>query len=154
MSIETTGTVLVIKRRSDNAALLTYYSARGLTQTLTHISAAKQFDISINGALMDFSHSQFRLYESTITCTDNNAPALDMIYPGLEVTVECAMELSYKTSGGSPTRSVVSGSSRVDATSGFTFYRPSLSMAVLDAGNTFNEWGAENGWTIKLQEDG
>jgi hypothetical protein len=59
------------------------YQARGLTQTLDVIGAAKQQERTINGILMDISNPMFRKYASKISCTDNTAPPLDNIWPGV-----------------------------------------------------------------------
>ncbi len=67
--------------------------------------------------------AQFRKYKSSISCRDQEPPAIDGVWPGHVVTVECVAELSYPT-GGSPARPVVSGSTRTQG--GFVFYRPQL----------------------------
>lgn len=126
------------------------YSARGLTQTLEPIAAASQLRRTVNGALVDVSASQLRKYRSTISCSDANAPALDGVWPGQSVTVNCAVELSYLTSGGSPARPVVSGSSRTEGS--YTFYRPQLTMRVVSHSVQFDEYGATTGWTLELEE--
>ena len=93
---------------------------------------------------------EFRKYASTITCDDQQAPALDGVWPGLEVVVHCMATLSYKTVGGSPARDVVPGSSYEDGA--FTFYRPKLTMRVLDFTIRYDEWAAAIGWTLHLEE--
>jgi hypothetical protein len=98
------------------------YASRGLTQTLEPIDQAKQTRRTVNGVLKDISAIQFQKYKSSITCTDQQSPGLDGVWPGLVVVVDCVAELSYKT-GGSPDRSIVTDSSRVDGD--WTFYRPS-----------------------------
>jgi hypothetical protein len=99
------------------------YAARGLTQTLAPIEQAKQLRRTASGKLVDVSVAQFRKYRSMISCTDQRAPAIDGIWPGMVVTVSCIAELSYPI-GGTPSRPVVSGSMREEA--GFVFYRPIL----------------------------
>src|SRR3974390_1139586 len=73
------------------------YSARGLTQTLDVISQTKQQARTINGQLIDVSNPAFRKYLSKITCTDVDAPPIDNLWPGMEVTVQCALELCYES---------------------------------------------------------
>jgi len=52
------------------------YSARGLTQTLTPVSEAKPTPRrTINGELRWLGLTQMQKYESTISCTDQEAPA-------------------------------------------------------------------------------
>lgn len=126
------------------------YSARGLTQTLEPIQQASNTVRTANGGLLDISASQFHKFRSVITCTDQNAPAFEQLWPGTVITVDCAAELSYKTSGGTPSRSVVSGSSRVEGA--YTLYRPQLTMVVLDYSTSADEWNADVQWTLTLEE--
>jgi hypothetical protein len=126
------------------------YSARGLSQTLDPIEASANLRRSINGVLHDLSQAQFRKYKSTISCSDQTAPALDGVWPGVVLTVDCVAELSYKTSGGSPQRSVVSGSSRTDGA--FTFYRPTMSMRVMNYSTSEDEYGRTVQWSLELEE--
>jgi hypothetical protein len=69
------------------------YSARGLTQTLEPIDAAHQTRRTVNGELDDLSYAQFRKYKSTISGNDQEPPAVDGVWPGRVVTVECVTEL-------------------------------------------------------------
>ena len=126
------------------------YSARGLTQTLTPIEAAKNLRRSINGALYDLSFDQFRKYQSKITCEDQATPAIDGIWPGAEVTVYCVAELSRLTDTEGPARPVVPGSERTDGA--FTFYRPILEMRVVAFETGRDEWAADINWTLELEE--
>lgn len=130
--------------------LLPDYSARGLTQSLRPIEAASQLRRTVNGNLQDLAPSQFQKYRSTIGCDDQRPPAWDGIWPGQTVTVDCVHELAYVTSGGSPDRTVVTGSSRVEGA--FTFYRPRLTMKVVDFNGSFAEWEAGQTWSIDLEE--
>lgn len=126
------------------------YSIRGLTQSLEPIDAAKNLRRTVNGSLLDLSLSQFRKYRSEISCEDVDSPAFDALEIGDTVTVDCVSELAYKTSGGSPARTVVSGSSR---TSGdFTFYRPVLTMLVTGKSQETDEYGAAVSWSLELEE--
>lgn len=126
------------------------YSARGLSQSLVPISAKSQVRRTVNGTLIDVSDAVFEKYSSTISCTDQTVPALNDIWPGDTLTVDCVAELCYLTATGSPTRTVVSGSSRVDGA--YTFYRPQLTMMVLKYDVRVNEYGAEVGWQLELEE--
>jgi hypothetical protein len=127
------------------------YSARGLTQTLSPINAASSQRRTINGNLKDLSRSQFRKYQSTVNCADQTAPALEGVWPGLQVTVDCVTELSFPTATGGPERTVVPGSSRVDGD--FTFYRPRLIMRVVDFNESHDEYGAQVSWSLQLEEE-
>lgn len=130
------------------------YSAHDLTQTLDVIEGAGVVRRTVNGRLRDRSAPQFKLYRSTISCTDVMAPAFDGIMPGMVLTVDCAIVFSYLTAGGSASRPVVGGSSYTYGA--YTFYRPQLSMMVLPGSpkRTYDEYKANNGWAIELEEVG
>lgn len=129
------------------------YQARGLTQTLSVIGAATQLERTINGNLVDFSAAQFRKYASKINSpTDVNSPPLDGVFPGMQVTVQCAVGLSYLTTGGNGPhhRNEVSGSVYTDGL--YTFYRPELVMLVRSVETSFNEWKNIVGWALEVEE--
>lgn len=153
-------TFLVITPLSGRTALtLTPYSARGLMQTLEPITSIQGsggnalgtlIRRDINGNLVDLTFPQFRKYASTITCNDQDTPAMDGAFLGEIVQVDCAAELNYPTLGGSPQRTEVPSSSRTEGL--FTFYRPRLLMMITGIKRSWDEWGAVNSWTISLQE--
>lgn len=130
------------------------FSARGLTQTLAPIDIASQTRRTINGSLKDLSVSQFHKYKSTIATgsfTDQQPPAVSGVWPGKIIVVNCIAELCYETLGGSvPERDAVAGSSREDGD--FTFYRPILTMRVLNFSTSTDEWTGEVSWTMDLEE--
>lgn len=126
------------------------YSARGLSQTLEPIQTGNEVLRTINGSLIDMSAPQFRKYKSTITGNDQEPPALDDVWAGLAVQVDCVSTLSYLTLGGTPGRPVVPGSSRVSGL--FTIYRPRLQMVVMSFSQNEDEYGAAIGWTLNLEE--
>lgn len=123
-------------------------SIRGVRQTLDPLDQATHIMRTVNGAALDLSAPQFRKYRSTITCEDQQVPALDGVWPGKVVTVDCIAELAYRTIGGTPVRPVVS--SRVDGD--FTFYRPRLTMVVMVYSVDHDEWGASESWQLELEE--
>ena len=129
---------------------LTPYSARGLTQTLEWRDQPTNVEIDINGVAQDLTFPQFRKWKSTITCRDVETPAIDAAFIGQAVTVDCAIELAYLTSVGTPNRPPVSGSERTEGS--FTYYRPVLTMRIKSIRNSFDEWQAYNGWTAELVE--
>lgn len=129
---------------------LTPYSARGIQQTLEPISQSAAMRRTVNGALVDVSAPEFRKYRSVVSCEDMNVPAIDGVWPGQSVTVDCACELSYLTSGGTPARTVVSGSSRTEGS--YTFYRPRLTMRIVAFNQALDETGAVLSWTLELEE--
>jgi hypothetical protein len=129
------------------------YQARGLTQTLSVIGAATQQERTINGTLVDISVAQFRKYASTINSpSDVNAPPLDGVFPGMIVTVQCAVGLAYLTTGGNGPhhRPEVSGSVYVEGA--YTFYRPQLTMMIKAVETQFDEWKNVVGWKLELEE--
>jgi hypothetical protein len=126
------------------------YSSRGLSQTLDPIDAAGALTRTVNGGLIDLSANQMRKYRSTITCTDQDAPALDGIWPGVSLVVDCVPELGYLTAGGSPQREVVPGSSRVAGA--WSWYRPRLYMLVVNYTANTDEYGAAVAWSLDLEE--
>lgn len=126
------------------------YATRGATQTLTPIQQSAFMLRTINGALDDLSLSQFRKYASTISCNDQISPAFDGAWPGKQITVNCCAELAFKTAGGSPDRSVVPGSVRTEGE--FTYYRPQLIMRITMFDLSTDEWGAQVGWSMSLEE--
>lgn len=139
------------------------YSARGITEQLGPIQGAGQLFRDINGTLQDLGATQFRKYQLTVTCTDMDSPALEGIWPGMTLTIDCQTELSYLTSTGSPSRTVVPGSSRTGlmaeddggGSDGFTYYRPRLTMKVMDYQiGTADGWDGNVGvnWQLQLQE--
>lgn len=126
------------------------YSARGLQQSIEPIDGAASMRRTINGVLKDIAEPQFRKYKSTITCNDQDAPALEGFWPGMEVEVDCVAELSFATNSAGPTRTVVPGSERT--ADGFTFYRPRLTMLIKAFSQTTDEYGAQTGWRLDLEE--
>lgn len=125
------------------------YSARGLTEDLRPIGAGENRR-TVNGELIDVTSQLHRKYLLTITGSDQEAPAFDDRWKGLQVTVDALTRLAYVTSGGSPARTVVPGSSAVNGI--FTSYRPRLVMLINDLTVETDEWGAVIGWSLELEE--
>lgn len=151
MGIADLGTLLVITPLSGRATpTLTPYSARGLTQTLTQIDApAPTILRDINGTLVDVSPPQFEKYKSSITCKDRESPSLDNTWRGQMVTVDCVKELSYPA-GGTPSREVVPGSDREE--NHIAYYRPRLTMRIMNVNTGQDEYGADCNWQADLEE--
>ena len=126
------------------------YSARGASQTLEPIGSSQQLRRTINGELIDISRAEFRKYRSTISCVDQQPPAVDGVWPGQVLMVGCISELSYRTAGGAPARPVVAGSSRTEGD--YTSYRPRLTMRVVSFSQDTDEYGAEVSWSLQLEE--
>ena len=126
------------------------YSARGASQTLEPIGSSQQLRRTINGELIDISRAEFRKYRSTISCVDQQPPAIDGVWPGRVLTMGCISELSYLTAGGAPARPLGSGSARTEGD--YTFYRPSLTMRVVAFSQDTDEYGAVVSWSLQLEE--
>ncbi len=130
---------------------ITLYSGRGIQQDLSPIEQSAQPGRTVNGALVDLSLAQFRKYKSELSCTDMRAPILDKLWPGQQLVVDCISELNYLTAGGTPGRTVVPISSRVEGA--FTYYRPRLTMRIVSPFTfTTDEWGAKVSWGLALEE--
>ena len=128
------------------------YSARGLTQSLTPLDQAADLRRSINGKLIDLSVDEFKKYKSTISGNDQQPPAIEGIWPGLHVTVDCIAELSYLTESsgsGGASREIVASRTEGD----FTFYRPRLDMVIMNFSITRDEYGDVVSWTMELEEE-
>ena len=126
------------------------YSARGASQTIEPIGSSQQMRRTINGELIYISRAEFRKYGSTISCADQQPPAVDGVWPGQVLTVGCISELSYRTAGSTPSRNMVAGSSRTEGD--YTFYRPSLTMRVVAFSQDTDEYGAAVSWSLQLEE--
>lgn len=108
------------------------YSVRGLTLSIRPVSSGP-LQRDINGLLHDLTLEQFRKYELTISCTDHEAPDLDDVWHGKEVTVTCLpktlMGLSDGSTDGNPL---------------------TMNCMVTDWENSPEEWNASVAWTLKL----
>jgi hypothetical protein len=148
------GTLLVLTPAATLTPILTPYAARGLTQTLELVSGggagqSPWLRRDINGTLQDVSDTRFRKYKSTVSCRDGETPCVDNAWIGLQVQVSCVCELSYP-SGGTPARTVVSGSERTEGS--IVFYRPLLTMLIAAIKNSAQEYAALNAWEVSLEE--
>lgn len=129
------------------------YSAAGLKQSLSPIDESKQIERTINGELIDFSYTPMQKYKSTITGSDLRPPAVDGVWPGKEVVVDCIATLSFMTDVGVTfARDPVDYEDGVWFEQGFTVYRPRLRMLVMDFQLDEDEYGAVVGWHMDLEE--
>ena len=158
MTSQVTSLLVITPISGEGGLLLPAYSARGLNQTLEPIvgvgggganALGQMLRRTINGTLINLFPSQFRKYNSTISCRDVETPCLDEAYIGQTVEVDCVVELGYLT-GASPQRSSVSGSERTEGH--FTFYRPHLIMMVTAIRNSFAEFEDAYAWQVDLSE--
>jgi hypothetical protein len=70
------------------------YAVRGVRQTITPIDQASRLERTINGNLVDLGDPAFRKYKTTISGSDQQAPALGDVWPGHVVTVTSIVSLS------------------------------------------------------------
>jgi hypothetical protein len=114
---------------------------------------------TVNGELLDLSEDQFQKYRVSVRASDQQPPAVDGVWNGQIVTVDCTTELavagtfeeSTEMASESPFgRSPVPGSVRHE--SGFTFYRPRLILMIIGFNLQRDEYGAVIGWTLTMEE--
>lgn len=126
------------------------YSCRGASQSLAPIQQAGNVVRAIAGNLMDLSYPPFQKYKSTITCSDQQPPAISGVWPGKLLTVYCIAEI-VRDEYNPIERPAVPGSERTDG--GFEMYRPILIMRVMNWSMDQEEWTAGVSWTLDLEEE-
>lgn len=131
------------------------YSARGLTQSWAPIDLATDLRRSVNAKLVNFGAPAFKLLKTTVSCTDQRSPP--MLWPGDEVTLECAFYLSYATGAtgatASTTQLFTAATGSVFTEDGFVFYRPVLDCVFVGWGdNSTDEWGASVSWSMDFEQ--
>lgn len=125
------------------------YSTRAATQTLEPINqSGANIYRDVDGVLHNVGGTSFNKYRSKISCSDVRPFAVDGVWPGKLVTVDCISVLAYLTAGGSPARTVVSSFTE----GGWTFYYPRLSMMVLNFSMDTDEYSGITTWTMELEE--
>ncbi len=128
------------------------FSARGLTQTWAPIEGAWVPGRTINYKLVNLAPEKARLYSTTISCTDHEAPAWEGVWPGIELTVDCVFEFGFKTGVGAAERPVIPFSSRL--VGDYTYYRPQLVIVVTSFTGSRNEYGHFTEWQLQGEEQG
>jgi len=126
------------------------YSARQAIQSLDPIAAV--FGRTVDGEIIDLTPPQFRLWKTSISCTDTQSPAINGISIGMVVVIECVAEIKWKTDGGSPDRPIVDGSEREDGE--WTYGRPILTMMITNHSVQMNEFQRAISWKIDAEEVG
>lgn len=150
MITSATPTVFDIHFAAEAAPGVAPYSARGLRGTLSLIDMITGgLRRTVNGTLVDLSPAQMRKYRLEIAGQDQAPPALDGVWPGMPVTVDCMVELAHLT-GTVPSRAGVPGSARVEGD--YTYYQPQLQMLVVEWQTERSEWAAEVSWSLTLEE--
>jgi len=151
-------------------------AGRGISQTLDPISNG---DIrrTINGSLIDLTRALNRKFESQVNCTDMGTPTLAGIWKGSIIQVDCIQPLRELVNPASTTHTIirdpVAGSvigideatdaevtPTIVAGRDITFsaavkaieFLPSLEMMVRSHSLNTDEYAAEEGWSIDLEE--
>ena len=128
------------------------YSTRAATQSLEPIGqAGANIYRDVNGVLRSVGGTTaFQKYRSTISGNDMRPIAVNGVWPGKLVTVQCIATLGYLTATALPARSVVPGSSFIEGD--WTFYRPELGMMVLSWSLKEAEYEGAISWSMELEE--
>jgi len=149
--IGASNTVFDIHFPSDTAPGVAPYSARGLKGSLSLIDGIGGGNLrrTINGTLLDLNPPQMRKYVLEISGDDQAPPALDGVWPGMEVVVDSNVELAFLT-GGSAGRTMVPGSERFEGA--YTYYCPRFTMLVVKLQVERDEWAAAVSWNLTLEE--
>lgn len=147
----TQSTVFDIHFPSDTAPGVPLYSARGLKGTLGLAAAISGGDLrrTVNGTLIDIGAPQMRKYRLEIAGNDCAPPAVDSVWPGMQVVVDSNVEVAFLT-GGSAGRTMVPGSEWFEGA--YTFYCMRLTMLVVELEVQRDEWSQEVGWSLILEE--
>jgi hypothetical protein len=129
------------------------FAARGLSGTLAPIALAQGDDKlarTVNGTLISLAAPQMRKYRLEVSGDDQAPPALDGVWVGMQVAVDAHVELAYLTAGGTPGRTPVSGSGRVEGD--YTYYRPHFDMRIIELEIQREEWNAAYSFSLVLEE--
>lgn len=146
-------TIFDIRFPGSAAPSVPLYASRGLTGTLRPIDMAQGADKlrrTVNGTSIDVSAPQMRKYHLEASGSDMEPPAFDGLWAGMEVEVDCHVELAYLTIAGPPSRTVVPGSEHVRGD--YTWYCPQFVMRIAELNIDQDEWGASASWQISLEE--
>ena len=128
------------------------YSTRAATQSLEPIGqAGANIYRDVNGVLRTVGGATtFQKYRSSISGSDMRPIAVNGVWPGKLVTVQCIATLGYLSATEAPARTVVPGSSFIEGD--WTFYRPELSMMVLSWSLEEEEYEGAINWSMELEE--
>lgn len=166
---------------NNGCAYIPFYSARGCSQTLEPLHSVQTFR-TLKGDLISFTQESHLKYSSIIECKDIHPLALDGIWPGMSLFVECiCLLITPQLTGNQKVclkRAPVTTSLWVhpldspptllpqecvdlekhevrlpdDLAKGHISYRPRLHMMVQEFSIKTHEWEGETGWKMKLIE--
>ena len=150
-------------------------SARGISQSLEMVSNG-DMRRTVNGNLRDLTRTQNRKFESSINASDTESPAVQNLWRGQELVVECIQPFRQSVSPASATATLIrthvpstvfgrkADNSIVAVTSVVAFlatfpepvimveFRPILTMLISDISVDKDEYGAIEGWSVDLEE--
>ena len=109
------------------------FAVRGVKQTIRPIDQASRLERTVNGNLVNLGDPAFRKYRTTISGSDQEAPALGDVWPGRVVTVTSIVSLASSDSTG-PASPV-----------SFTGLVRSFEVSV-------DEWSATVDWTLEIEQ--
>jgi hypothetical protein len=152
-------------------------SARGIRERLEVVAPTATIRRTVNNQAISLRVPGEDKYRVSLSCDDLHLPSLDGLAVGDEVLVACTTELSTRISAGATSaalaRTPVAGSvhaRRIDgqsvsvsvngrvvnisaqAVDVTVFYRPLLTCLVESWSGDSDEWAAEVGWSLELQE--
>lgn len=156
--------------------ILTPFSAREITQTLTPISQGT-LRRTINGILVCVGSTGHRKFSSTISCKDKSVPAFEGLWKGTLLKVGCIQTLTQLILKGTQKIQLerealslyfVDVAGKVwpvekpkdrwlliphDFPGGHVSYCPWLMMRVVHYRLETDEWGLTVGWILELEEE-
>jgi hypothetical protein len=109
------------------------YAVRGVRQTISPVDHASRLERTVNGNLVNLGDPAFRKYKTTISGSDQEAPALGDVWPGRVVTVTSIVALASSDSMG-PAGPV-----------SFTGLVRSFEVSI-------DEWSATVDWTLEIEQ--
>ena len=150
-------------------------AARGITQTLQPIDNG---DVrrTVNGTLLDLTRAENRKFESQIRCSDMATPAMAELWKGQTLLIECIQILNqninptftdvtlirdpvtnsvfgFEADGTKINPVSVTGRDVIFASDVVNVeFRPILNMMILATSVNTDEYAAEEGWSIDLEE--
>jgi hypothetical protein len=151
------------------------YSARGCNQTLHPIETGPM-KRTVNGELVYLSAPSHQKYRSVIRCEDQESPALDSLWPGEVIDVQCIQYLWQKIEEKTGTLNRIPRPDslkvidphqepclfhlegqqlRVETdTKGpwYIAYQPILTMRVVSYTLEHHEWQEKSPWVLTLEE--
>lgn len=150
-------------------------AGRGITQTLQPIDNG---DVrrTVNGTLIDLTRVENRKFESQIRCSDMATPAIAELWKGQTLLVDCIQVLNQNINPASTSATLIrdpvansifgfdSSGVKSEPTSVIgrdvifasnvvhIEFRPVLDMMILATSVNTDEYAAEEGWSIDLEE--